>query len=127
MWAPCWPGYWGWATLAVDLRLETSRLLYLEREGEAGCCQCLELELPALVNVRASPCQPRYSSRSNLLKAKATPCETVDATDLPASPFRQELLGMACPQRQRAGRVLSGSLEGQAAERRAILRRQGLL
>lgn len=116
-----------WATLAVDLRLESPGLLYLEREGEAGCRQCLELDLPALVSVQASPRQPRYPSLSNLLKAKATPPETVATAGLPAPVPRQELLGLTRPQRRRSGQVLTGGLEAQAGELCAILRRQGLL
>jgi electron transfer flavoprotein beta subunit len=117
----------GWATLAVDLRLEAPGRLYLEREIEAGRRQCLELDLPALVSVQASPRQPRYPSLSNLLKAKASPPEVTDVQGLEALAPRQELLGLARPERRRAGRVLSGGLEQQATELCAILRRQGLL
>ncbi|MFH1034955.1 MAG: electron transfer flavoprotein subunit beta/FixA family protein [Pseudomonadota bacterium] len=116
-----------WASLAVKMSLAAPGRLYVEREIEAGRRQCLELDLPALVSVQASPRQPRYPSLSNLLKAKASPPEVIDAQGLPAPAPRQALLGLARPQRRRAGRVLSGSLPDQATELCAILRRRGLL
>lgn len=116
-----------WATLAVDMRLAAPGRLYVEREGEAGRRQCLELDLPALVSVQASPRRPRYPSLSNPLKAKASPPETINTAELPAPVLRQELLGLAQPQRRRAGRLLTGSLEEQAQELCAILAGQGLI
>ncbi len=116
------------ATGAVSLALSPDNAgVRVEREMEGGRRQAVELPLPALVTVGASPRQPRYPSLSHLLRAKKAPRLRIEAQNLAQTPTREERRALSLPQRQRAGLRLAGGSAEKAAQLRAILQERSLL
>lgn len=103
--------------------------LTASREWEGGMRETLEIPLPALVSIQAGQYVPRYPSLSDMLRAKSKTIQVLTLDDLggndPTS--NENFLGIAVPERTRAGQVVSGSVPDQVRAFNAFLKERALV
>jgi electron transfer flavoprotein beta subunit len=117
-----------WATSVIFEKIAPDRKsIYVEREIEGGNRDILELKLPAVITIQSGINTPRWPSLSNLLRANSRKLETLYISDLKRLAGLEALVGVAYPEKSRAGLVLSGSRAEKAARLMTILREKHLL
>ncbi|MFH1537364.1 MAG: electron transfer flavoprotein subunit beta/FixA family protein [bacterium] len=116
------------ATAVVSLKISSgSRPVYVEREIEGGCRDCLEIRLPALLTVQAGINRPRYPSLSNVMRANKAELKIFDAGGLAVDGGRQRAAGAEAARRTRDALFLEGTREEKAAELLKILKEKQLV
>lgn len=116
------------AVSVVDLELASDKtFLLVESELEGGLKEKISLKLPALVTVQTGSRRPRYSSLSNILKAREKTIRTVASEGLPRSEPREVYLPLAFPAPSTKGVVLTGTSEEKAEQLLTILHERALL
>ena len=117
-----------WATSVIFEKIAPDRkTIYVEREIEGGNRDTLELKLPAVITIQSGINTPRWPSLSNLLRANSQELEKISINDLTKHPEMEVLVAVVYPQKNRAGMVLSGSLQEKAGRLLTIFREKSLL
>jgi electron transfer flavoprotein beta subunit len=117
-----------WATSVIFEKIASNKKsIYVEREIEGGNRDTLELKLPAVITIQSGINTPRWPSLSNLLRAHSQELEKISINDLTNLPEMEVLAEVVYPRKNRAGRVLPGSLEEKAARLLTIFREKSLL
>ncbi len=117
-----------WATSVIFEKIASDRkTIYVEREIEGGNRDALELKLPAVITLQSGINTPRWPSLSNLLRANSQELEKIYINDLTKHPEMEVLVEVVYPQKNRAGMVLSGSLQEKAGRLLTIFREKSLL
>ena len=101
--------------------------VYVEREIEAGCRECLEIALPAVLTVQTGMNQPRYPTLSKMLRAKKMEFESVNVESLGNAEVREKVILLGYPEKSRASVILEGTPEEKATELLRLLDRKSLL
>ncbi|MDM8517544.1 electron transfer flavoprotein subunit beta/FixA family protein [Desulfobacterales bacterium HSG16] len=116
------------ATSVIDARLlpEEGRVK-VEREIEGGEREVLELKLPALLSVQSGINDPRYPALSHLLRAARKGAETISAESLSSQVFRQSVVNMVIPPKDRQGLIIEGSAGEKAKSLEKIFREKGFI
>ena len=108
---------WPLADWTTHLELDGTQVRAVH-DGDAGP-ETLAFALPAVVTTQQGLAEPRYPTLPNIMKAKRKPLDVADAP--PATPATN-VVGRAPERRERARRMLDGSLEDQARELARVLR-----
>lgn len=116
------------ATATIRERISEDRTaVCVERELEGGFRAELEIRLPALLTIQSGINRPRYPSLSNILRAKGSQLETVEAGGLGPPDCRMEVTRLAYPNKSRAAVLLEGAPEHKADRLVRILQQAHLL
>jgi electron transfer flavoprotein beta subunit len=102
-------------------------MVYVEREIEGGQRDILELDLPAVLTVQTGINKPRYSSLSNLLRAKKQKAVVINRDTLPSVEDREKILRADYPRKSRTGVVLEGGQGEKAVQLLQILKEKAFL
>ena len=100
----------------------------VEREIEGGSREMLRIGLPAVLAVQTGINEPRYPALSSLLRANKQKAEAIDA-NVPEAGRKNpdDMVGMAVPEKRRAGFCLEGSAAEKAEALLSMLRDKGIL
>lgn len=116
------------AVSVVDLEIASDKtFLLVESELEGGLKEKISLKLPALVTVQTGSQRPRYSSLSNIMKAKEKTIRTVASEAMPQTEPREVHLPLSFPAPSTKGVVLTGTSEEKAEQLLTILIERALL
>lgn len=101
--------------------------LLVEKELEGGERDVLQITTPALLAVQPGINRPRYPSLSNLLRANRSSPEVIETSLIAPPDPRQTRQRLCHPRKERAGRMLEGSLVQKADLLHRILHRKSLV
>ncbi len=106
------------AIMQQEIR-DRGKHIYVEREIEAGFREYLRLDLPAVLTVQSGINSPRYSSLSNVMRAKDQEIPTIPAEQLADIQKPEQVTSLYYPEMPSRGKVLNGTPQEKA---RALLR-----
>jgi len=101
----------------------------IEREMENRVLETLCVKLPAVLTIQAGTNTPRYPCLSMMLKAESKDILCVNVDELSfRKPFSKTInLGYETPEKTRAGKILTGSLQDKAEQLYLFLRQKNLI
>ena len=113
---------------AVPDETDEPDAIEVEREIEGGSREMLRIALPAVIAVQTGINEPRYPALSSLLRANKQKAEAIDA-NVPEAGRKNpdDMVGMAVPEKRRAGFCLEGSAAEKAEALLSMLRDKGIL
>jgi electron transfer flavoprotein beta subunit len=102
-------------------------VLYAEREIESGMRECLEMKLPALLTIQSGINRPRYSSLSNVLRARTQNIIVLEAHSGGNLETREKIVTFRYPEATSKGLVLEGDTKEKARKLLHILHEQSII
>lgn len=114
------------SVVTLETGTEHGKVL-VESELEGGIREKIVVPLPALLTIQSCPSQPRYSSLSNILKAREKTIYTLAMTGDEGGRNRVVLGPLAPPHAPVKGHILSGTTEDKASQLLQILHERSLL
>jgi len=98
------------ATAVISQKMKAEgRRIDVEREIEAGCRECLQLDLPAVLTIQSGINSPRYSSLSNVMRASRQKIPTISAEQLAARQKTEQVSALFYPEKRSGGKILEGT------------------
>lgn len=99
----------------------------VQREGEGGALENVELRTPALLTIQSGTKQPRYPNLTNMLRANKQTIEVLNMDDLGRPEPLMSVERLSLPEQKGRGIVLEGSIKEKAEELLSLLQERALL
>ncbi len=103
------------------------RRIDVEREIEAGRREYLQLNLPAVLTVQSGINSPRYSSLSNVMRARDQEIPTIPAEQLAAMQKTEQVTALFYPEMTSRGKILRGTPREKAQALLKVLHEKSLI